>query len=88
MFESPACPAPTAVPREYFVDADEAARFLVVDPRTVLKWARGGRIPAHPLDPKAERKVWRFLLSELDAWLRSNVNSACRSCRPHPERIQ
>jgi excisionase family DNA binding protein len=72
--------------REYFVDADEAASFLHIERRTVLRWARKGRIPAHPLDPDATRNVWRFLLSELDAWLRGNVNSACRPCRPHQER--
>jgi excisionase family DNA binding protein len=65
---------------EYFVDADEAARFLKIDRRTVLEWARLDRIPAHPLDPSSQRKDWRFLLSELDAWLRSQVNSARRSC--------
>jgi excisionase family DNA binding protein len=66
--------------REYFVDADEAARFLKVDRRTVLRWARDGHIPAHPLNPSAERKDWRFLLSQLDAWLRGQVNLACRPC--------
>ncbi len=52
--------------REYYVDPDEAALFLKVDRRTVTRWAREGHIPAHPLDLNAERKDWRFLLSELD----------------------
>jgi excisionase family DNA binding protein len=72
---------------EYFVDADEAANFLKLDRRTVLKWAREGRIPAHPLDPRAGKKDWRFLLSELDQWLRGQVNLACRTC-PASARIQ
>jgi hypothetical protein len=72
---------------EYFVDADEASLFVKLDRRTVLQWARDGRIPAHPLDPHAVRKDWRFLLSELDSWLRGQVNSACRS-RPASARIQ
>jgi hypothetical protein len=46
--------------REYFVDADEAAVFIRAERRTVLQWARDGRIPAHPLDPAAERKDWRL----------------------------
>ncbi len=71
---------PTSTDREYFVDAGAAARFLSVEPRTILRWAREGHIPAHPLDAKAVRKDWRFLLSELDAWLRSQINSACRPC--------
>ena len=66
---------------EYFVDPDEAAAFLKVDRKTVLRWAREGKIPAHPLDPTSERKEWRFLLSELDAQLRSQVNSASHPCR-------
>ena len=79
---------PTNFPvQEYFVDADEAARFLKVERRTILRWARDGRIPAHPLDSKAARKEWRFLLSELDSWLRGQVNSGCRSC-PASARIQ
>jgi excisionase family DNA binding protein len=72
---------------EYFVDADKAAEFLNVDRRTVIRWAREGVIPAHPLREEAERKEWRFLLSELDEWLRSKVNSDRRSC-PASRRIQ
>jgi hypothetical protein len=57
---------------EPYVDAEEAARFLKVTPRRVKEMARAGNIPAHPVDPNAERKEWRFLLSELSAWMRSN----------------
>ncbi len=71
---------PNAVQFEYFVDADGAARFLSVDRRTVIRWAREGHIPAHPLDENATRKDWRFLLSELDEWLRSKVHSDRRPC--------
>jgi len=60
--------------REYFVDATEASRFLGLNRRTVLKMAREYVIPAHPLGEGA-RKQWRFLLSELDEWLRKRVNS-------------
>lgn len=65
--------------REYFVDAAEASSFLRLNRRTVLKMARDGVIPAHPLGEGA-RKQWRFLLSELDEWLRKRVNSASRPC--------
>ncbi len=60
---------------EYFVDADEAAKFLILDPRTVQNKARLGVIPAHPLGD-GPRKTWRFLLSELSAWMqnRSKIN--------------
>ena len=67
-------------PIEHFVDADEVALFLKIDRRTVLRFVREGKIRAHPLDPTATKKDWRFLLSEVDAWMRSHVNSACRPC--------
>ena len=71
---------------EYFVDAQKAAEFLGVDLRTVQRWARQGRIPAHPLNDGSHRD-WRFLLSELDAWLRARVNSMRRP-RPASRSIQ
>ena len=73
--------------REYFVDAAEAAKFLGLNRRTVLKMARDGNIPAHPLGD-GSRKLWRFLLSELDEWMRSRVNSARRPCSPKRRDIQ
>ena len=60
--------------REYFLDAEQAAKFLKLHPRTLQRLARTGRIPAHPLG-NGVRKRWRFLLSELDAWLRCRVHS-------------
>ena len=51
-----------------WLTATESARYLKVKPRTVLKWAKEGRIPAHPLSG-SKRVTWRFLKSELDAML-------------------
>jgi len=65
---------------EYFVDADEAARFLKINRRTVLRWAREGHVPAYPLDSRSERKDWRFRLSELNRWMAQQVDSICRPC--------
>ena len=73
--------------REYFVDATEAATFLRLNRRTVLKMARDGVIPAHPLGEGA-RKQWRFLLSELDEWLRKRVNSEARPCSRERSDVQ
>jgi hypothetical protein len=42
-----AVPAPGRTP-EYYVDAEEAAKFLDIHRRTVLHMARDGIIPAHP----------------------------------------
>jgi excisionase family DNA binding protein len=44
----------------------EAAQYLRVNHRTVLLWARQGKIPAHRLSG-IRRCVWRFLRPELDA---------------------
>ena len=63
---------------EPYVAAEEAAAFLKITPRRVKEMARAGTIPAHPVDPDAERKEWRFLLSELSAWMRDN---SCRKRR-------
>jgi excisionase family DNA binding protein len=49
---------------EHFVDVDRAAEFLAVPRRRVLKMARAGEIPGHPIG-RGKRKTWRFRLSEL-----------------------
>jgi excisionase family DNA binding protein len=67
--------------REYYVDPAEAAGFLGLNRRTLMKMAREGVVPAHPLGDGA-RKLWRFLLSELDEWMRNRVNSVRRPCSP------
>lgn len=51
-----------------WLTANEAAQYLRVKSRTILKWAKEGRIPAHPLSGSS-RITWRFLKSELDAML-------------------
>ena len=63
---------------EPYVAAEEAAEFLKITPRRVKEMARAGTIPAHPVDPTAERKEWRFLLSELSAWMRDNSRTKRR----------
>jgi hypothetical protein len=62
-------PALSPEPFESFVDPDTAARFLQTTRRHVLEMARAGLIVGHPLDPHAKKKDWRFLLSELRAYM-------------------
>lgn len=52
-----------------WLTANEAAQYLRVQPRTILKWAKQGTIPAHKLSG-CKRVTWRFLKSELDAMLK------------------
>jgi excisionase family DNA binding protein len=54
-----------------------AARFLNMHPKTVLRKAREGSLPAHPVG--SDRKRWHFYLSELDDWLRSQVIAGRRA---------
>lgn len=51
-----------------WLTAAEAAHYLKVRPRTILKWAKQGTIPAHTLSG-CRRITWRFLKSELDGML-------------------
>jgi hypothetical protein len=58
----------TARELEPYVDSVAAAKFLGLHPVTVMRLAREGQLPGHPLR-QAKRKRWRFLLSELSRWL-------------------
>jgi excisionase family DNA binding protein len=51
-----------------WMTAAEAALYLRVAPRTLVRWARNGVIPGHRLSGLS-RVTWRFLRSELDAKL-------------------
>jgi excisionase family DNA binding protein len=51
----------------------EAAAYLRVAHRTVLLWAKTGRIPAHKLSG-GQRVTWRFCADELDAYMNGKTN--------------
>jgi hypothetical protein len=50
---------------EPFVKPDSVAEYLGIDPGTVVRFARVGVIPGHPLRVSGRRTHWRFLLSEI-----------------------
>jgi excisionase family DNA binding protein len=58
---------------EPFVGADRAAEFLAMPRKTLLGLARRGKIPAHGIPGKGQKKTWRFRLSELDRWMLTEV---------------
>jgi excisionase family DNA binding protein len=58
-----------------WLTANEAAEYLKVKPRTVLKWAKQRRIPAHALSG-CKRVTWRFLKSELDNAMLASPSAA------------
>ena len=47
---------------------DEAATLLQMDARTLVKWARQGYVPSHPLG-EGKRRLWRFFEDELLRWV-------------------
>ena len=53
---------------EPFVAPERAADFLALSRKTVLKLARRGDLPAHPVG-RGVRQMWRFRLSELALWM-------------------
>lgn len=56
---------------EHFQDAIIAAEYLHCSRKHVLRLSRLGLIPAHPIS-FGRRVTWRYLLSELHAWVLSN----------------
>jgi excisionase family DNA binding protein len=53
---------------EPLVAPERAAAFLALSRKTVLKLARRGDLPGHPVG-RGVRQMWRFRLSELSRWL-------------------
>jgi excisionase family DNA binding protein len=62
-------------PPEPYVDPDQAAAFLNTNRIKVIRMARSGSLPAHPLG-NGKRRQWRFRLSELDNHMRGRLNGA------------
>ncbi len=52
-------------PLEHFVDTATAAEFLAISESHLRQLVRKGIIPGHPLDLGGQRKLWRFLLTEV-----------------------
>jgi hypothetical protein len=84
-----AASVPTSTPLEPFVDADAVAKFTGYDRRMVLRLTRDGLLTGYPPPGKRRsRNHWRYKLSEVDAAMRSKVDSNRRSCRPQGDRIR
>jgi excisionase family DNA binding protein len=61
-------------PTSEWLTAKEAAAYLKVAHRTLLEWAKTGKIPGHKLSG-TRRTTWHFLRSELDAALNAATNN-------------
>jgi hypothetical protein len=82
-------PVTPAIPLhlEPYVDSKQAAVFLAFDWKKVQKLSREGKIPAHPVlsGPRSRRRTWRYKLSELDQWARTQRNSTAAGSATSPE---
>ena len=56
-----------AARRYKILDATEAAAIMRMDSRTLIRWARLGYVPAHPLG-EGKRRLWRFIEEEILEW--------------------
>lgn len=54
----------------------EAAQYLRIHPRTLVRMARRGEVPSIQIG-----RLWRFRRSDLDDWLTSKINSVNYPCR-------
>jgi Helix-turn-helix domain len=52
---------------EHFVHADDAAAFLSISRKYLLKLSRLHIVPAHPIGI-GSRRQWRYRISELAEW--------------------
>lgn len=55
---------------EPLLDSHEAAALLKIHHKTLERKARAGEVPGYQIAGK-----WRFRASELDGWLKSQLNS-------------
>lgn len=69
---------------EPYINATRAAGHLSISTKKLLAMARSGVVPAHGIG-KGPRKMWRFLLSELDYWMQTEVSFPGRNhAKTHP----
>jgi excisionase family DNA binding protein len=58
-----------AVRGRRFLNAAQAAEYLGgLNPRTLIRWAREGYLPAYPIG-EGKRRLWRFVAEDLDQWM-------------------
>jgi excisionase family DNA binding protein len=62
----PVTQRPSDAEHPTWLTAAEAAEYLDFKVRTILLWARQGRVKAYALTG-TQRRVWRFLQADLDA---------------------
>lgn len=66
-------PKPEVMSLHRLLKPIDAAKVLQIDDRTLVRWARVGYVPAHPMG-QGRRRMWRFYEHELIAWANSQTN--------------
>jgi excisionase family DNA binding protein len=67
---------------EPLIGCEDAAKLLGnIHVKTLQRYARGGTLPGYRVAGH-----WYFRATELDAWLRSRINSSCHPCRLDQEK--
>jgi excisionase family DNA binding protein len=75
--ESPQSARKTSHRFEPLIGSNDAARLLGnIHVKTLQRYARQRRIPGYQIGGH-----WYFRASELDSWLRSQINLSCHPCR-------
>jgi len=72
--------------REFqWLTASEAAIYLRIKPRTLLHWVRTGKVRGFALSG-TKRRIWRFLIADLDAALLKETVLASKTLSVPAER--
>ena len=74
LMPQPTKPSDCPPAKQILLTPVEAAALLQMDDQTLIRWARVGYAPAHPLG-EGRRRLWRFFEDELLAWVGSQSNS-------------
>lgn len=68
-------PKAEVVPMPRLLKPVDAAKVLQVDDATLVRWARLGYVPGHPMG-QGRRRMWRFYEHELISWANAQTNDA------------
>jgi hypothetical protein len=80
LMPQPAKPSDCPPAARNLLTAVDAALVLHMDHRTLIRWARSGYVPAHPLG-EGRRRIWRFFKDELLTWVESQSVDPTNSMR-------
>jgi hypothetical protein len=73
-------PESTTDPLAQLLNPVDAAKILHVSDHTLVRWARLGYVPAHPIGlGQGRRRTWRFYEHELVAWANAQTNNSATS---------